>query len=180
MTLSNFISRLNWRLIVTHFIACWLFIYSFEQFSYLHDIEFWTTILTHSRSWLENPRNWNFGAGRLSLNLLWLGLSGFVGFLIAFAISLTITIKKDWFWVNSLIVFLVGCVLGLSDSLGWRYLKTIFLAPGRLFNSNTILYVIANGIVMLTLGLLLFFLNGMQRFVRPKIIPGTIEEISTE
>ncbi|MGZ3767060.1 MAG: hypothetical protein ACXVA2_20525 [Mucilaginibacter sp.] len=50
------------------------------------------------------------------------------------------------------------------DLFGWRYLKHIFLLPGDLFNSMTAFFI-ANGLVMLTIGLLLFFLKWSVKFI---------------
>jgi hypothetical protein len=175
--LSNFLSKLNWRLIVVHFAACWLFIYAFELFSYLHDVTFWTTVLNHSRTWLENWKNWNFDASRLTLNLYWLYLSGFVGFLVAFSISLTISIRRHWHWINAIIVFVIICILGKFDLLGWPYLKSIFLAPGSPFSYSSLWYSLINGSVMLTIGLLLFFSRKSVRFVNPATLATTAEDM---
>ncbi|HZY35387.1 MAG TPA: hypothetical protein VFE53_01990 [Mucilaginibacter sp.] len=172
--LSNFASKLNWRLIAVHFAACWLFIYAFKELVILHDFSFWMSMINHSKSWFKTPTNWDYDVSRLRSNFMWLNLSGCAGFLIAFFISIMITIKKHWFWVNSLIVFLIGCALGMSNLLGWDYLKYIFLAPGHFFKFDSIWYFIVNGTVMLVIALLLFFLKIIRRFVSPTNNPGNI------
>lgn len=38
MTEHNFISKLDWRLLLIHFIATWFFMQSFFILSFLHDL----------------------------------------------------------------------------------------------------------------------------------------------
>jgi len=87
-----------------------------------------------------------------------------LGLLVAFIISLTICIKRKWFWVNSLIVFISAYTLSWFNLLGWAYLKNIFLSAGELFN-NTTAEVLTNSLLLLTLGLLFFFLPSVNKFI---------------
>jgi len=165
MALSNFISKLNWRLIIVHLVACGFFIYSFKMFSYLHDNKFLMGLLNHPKNWIANPQNWHFNAITLSYDLLWIGLSQVVGLLVGFMISLMITIKNQWYWVNSLIVFVLGMIFSKFNLFGWKYLKIIFLTPGSFFKDYSIGYLLVNGLVMLTIGCLLFFLRWPKHFI---------------
>jgi hypothetical protein len=161
MALSNFLSKLNWRLILIHLCACWFFIYSFQVLVYLHDYNFVSIILKYPK----NPEKWPFDAHRFYNDILWLGLSKYIGLLTGFLISLAICIKRHWFWLNSLIVFLVAFLLSRFYLFGWRYLKHIFLAPGSLFKENSFRYFLVNGLIMLIIGLVLFFLSYWAKFM---------------
>jgi len=108
MTLQNFISRLNWRQILLHVIAFWFFIYAFETFAYLTDTKF-IELFRHSnqeitRTTLEENGISSSNITDLLFTVTAAGLSGLV---VAFIISLVISIKQHWFWVNSLIVLLI-------------------------------------------------------------------------
>jgi hypothetical protein len=167
VTLSNFISKLNWRLILIHLIACGFFIYSFLVFSYLHDHKFLMGFLNRPKNWFHNPQNWHFDISTFSNAALWISLSKPLGLLIGFLISLAITIKKHWYWVNSLIVFFVAFLLLRYNLFGWHYLSYVFLVPGSLFKEYSIGYFLVNGLLMLAIGLLLFFLRRVQQFINP-------------
>ena len=104
-----------------------------------------------------------FGAERITYDALWFSLGGNIGILVAFVLSLIASKIRHWYWVNSLLAFLLACLLCRFD-FAWHYLKIIFLTPGDLF--HTLLWqLITNGSIMLAIGLLLLFLNGVARFI---------------
>ncbi|WP_426668741.1 hypothetical protein ACPPVU_21215 [Mucilaginibacter sp. McL0603] len=166
MTLSNFLSKLNWRLMVIHFIACWFFIYAFQQLAFLHDIElskaYMSTKSTDNSKMLAIIKR--FGYNRIYIETLWINLGGPVGFFTGFVISLLISLKNKWYWLNSVIVFVVIFLLMRYGLLGWHYLKQIFLSPGDLFKSITA-YFLTNGLIMMAIGLCLFFMRWSIRFI---------------
>lgn len=151
-------SRLNWRQILIHFIATWFFIQSFFLLSSLHDLK---GCEVFTQKWQSE----SFDRARLLSEINWLYTSPYVGLLVGFSISLFITIKKKWFWVNSAIVLVLSYFLKRFDFDGWHYLKFIFLTPGQYFDHHSALYYLSNGIPMLTIGLLLFFLKLTNRFI---------------
>jgi hypothetical protein len=51
------------------------------------------------------------------------------------------------------------------DLDGWDYLKMIFLTPGQYFDHHSAWYYLANGLPMLTIGVLLFFSKLTNRFI---------------
>jgi len=162
MALSNFVSKLNWRLIVLHLIACGFFIYAFLEMFVLHDFKYVMNLMNHGG-------RRDIDGSRLANDLMWNNLSPLIGLLTGFLVSLAIAIKKHWHWINSLIVFLIAYLLWRFDLFGWRYLKHIFLAPGSLFKDYTIGYFLVNGLVMLAIGLLLFFSRRLVQFIIPVV-----------
>ena len=156
MNLTNPFPKLNWRLLLIHLVACWLFVYAFNSLFFLIDYSF---IKTLRQSELKRP----YDGHRLTIDLLWISYGGLIGLLVAFGISLLIAVKNKWHWINCLIILLVVFLLERFD-IAWPYLKHIFLAPGRLVKSE-IAYFLVNGTVMLTLGLLLFFLKPIKQFI---------------
>ena len=180
MPFSNFTSKLNGRLIVIHLIACWFFIYSFLMFSYLHDHEFLQLVLNHPKNWFKDPQIRHFNASAIFIDALWISLSKPIGLLTGFLISLTIVIKKKWYWVNSLIVFLVAILLLRYHLFGWHYLSYVFMAPGSLFKEYSIWYFLTNGLVMLAIGMLILFLKQVQQFINPtavsEMLDGTMQQ----
>jgi len=132
MTLKNFIMKLNWRQVLMHVIAFWFFIYSFQTLSYLHNTKLIDTV-RNSNGELTNRIfvNNRIVASDLTDFFLWKGISGFIGLFVAFIISLTISIRRQWFWVNALIALTATFFLYRFNLLGWRYLKQFFWYFGQ-------------------------------------------------
>ena len=165
MTTRNFISRLNWRQILIHFIATWFFVFAFQTLFYLNDIKLIDIIRQSGQENITKALNANGTSTSDLLNFTRLiGVGSTVGLLVAFIISLTISIKRHWFWVNSVIVLVATYFLNWFGLLGWTSLKQIFLTPGQIF-ANTILEFLVNAIFLLTLGLLMFFLRRPTEFI---------------
>lgn len=161
MTLSDFKAKLNWRLILVHMAACWFIYYAFNLFSFLNDVSFTEALLRHANMQQFSPQ-------RITHNLIWESLEPQIAILIAFIISLVVTRLRHWYWVNSLAAFMLACLL-CRFGFAWHYLKIILLTPGDLF--HTVLWkLIINGSVMLAIGLLLLFLNGVARFIDGRIV----------
>ncbi len=165
MTLHKFIAKLNWRHVAIHFIATWFFMYSFQTFAILHN----TNLVDIVRKTGENNLTKALNENKIPLNdmtyfAVWTTLANTIGVLVAFGISLTISIKRKWFWFNSFLVLVLVHILGRFDLLGWTYLKKIFLTPGEIFR-NIKLEFLTNGLILLTLGLLTFFLAKTNKFI---------------
>lgn len=94
----------------------------------------------------------------------WTSLGNLIGLLVAFVISLAISINRKWFWFNSFLVLIVVYILGRFDLLGWNYLKKIFLTPGEIFRDIKLEFL-TNGLLLLILGLLTFFLARINKFI---------------
>lgn len=165
MKLHEFISRLNWRQVAIHFIATWFFMYSFQTLAVLYNTNLVEIIRQSGKDSLPNTLNENeiFAADLTYFNM-WTGVARTVGLIVAFIISLIISFKRKWFWLNSLIVLIIAFILGWFNLLGWAYFKKIFLMPGKIFD-NVILEFLANGFIILSVGLLTFFLAKPNRFI---------------
>jgi hypothetical protein len=170
--MKEILKRLNWKLILIHFIATWLLIHSFYILSYLHDIEF-TEFIMKNRSQVPDFDEIPFDTKRMSDFFMITGVSKFIGLLVAFIISLSISIYRKWFWLNSVLVLLITYTLFRLDFLLWDYLKVIFRFIGG-FMPNIILDFLVDGLVMLFLGLLIFFVKKSTQLINSEkkhIIP---------
>jgi len=156
MASSNFISKLNWRLIIIHTIACGFFIYGFKVFVYLHDHDFWFRMETADLT--------SVSIKRITTNLRLGTYSGFAGLFVGFIISLIVSLVRKWYWLNPVIVLLLSFSLLQYNLYGWGFLKHIFLLPGSVFSDYT-KYIITNGMVLLLIGGLLFFLKPVAKFI---------------
>ena len=165
MTLRKFLRRLNWRQVAIHFIATWFFMYSFQTLAALHNTDLIDIVRQSSQEDITKALSESTtSAYQLVYFNLWTGIGNTVGLLVAFIISLSLSIRRKWFWFNSFIVLLVAYVLSWFGLLGWTYLKIIFLTPGEIF-SNTTLQFLTNGILLLSLGLLTFFMSQSNKFI---------------
>jgi hypothetical protein len=148
-----------------HFIASWFFIYAFQTLSYLFDTKL-IDIVRHSEgqgtinALIDN----DITASDLVYIQVWTNISGLFGLFTAFIISLTITIKRHWFWANALSTFIVTYFLYSFDLLGWTYIKQFFWYLGQRFNNSTAEFLL-NGIILLTIGILFFFLKQTNQFI---------------
>jgi len=168
MTVKKFISKLNPRQILIHCIASWFFIHAFQTLLYLYYTDLIAITKNADKQELTNIlRNNGITTSDLIYFYLWKNTSGFIGLLTAFIISLVISLKRHWFWVNALIVFVVTYLLYKFGWLGWIYLKQFFLYPGQRFNNLTVQFLL-NGLLLLTIGLLIFFLKWPNRFIEKK------------
>jgi hypothetical protein len=158
--MKNFIERLNWRQVLIHSLACWFFAVSFETFSYLFHLKTIDAVRTYGLT--DTFQESGVTTGDLSLLLVWKTLAGAIGWLAAFFISLFLSIKRGWFWVNSLLS-LVFTILLLRIDL-WEYTRVVFYFPGKLASVSYIEFLI-NGTLLLSIGLFLFFAKPIIRFI---------------
>ena len=169
MTLSNFLSKLNWRLMIVHILACWFFFHALWQLGLLYDYNYVEEIRRHINK--HNYRDFNIYTGLdfqriavISFNARMISLGGLLS---GFVISLLLSFKHKWFWVNSVIVLLVTFILFSIDRFYFDYLRPVFQAPGKLFRPDWA-HILANGLVMLAIGLLLFLLKRVIKFIDGK------------
>ena len=168
MTPQTFISRLNWRQVLLHFVAFWFFIHAFQTLSYLYDTKLIDTLRqSDGQDTIKILEDSGTSSVDLTYFLLWTNASGLIGLLVAFIISLIISFKRHWFWMNALIAFILTYLLDRFDLLGWTYLKPFFLYLGQKFNNSTVEFLV-NGIILLTIGLLILFLQRLNQFIENK------------
>lgn len=167
--MKEILKRLNWKLILVHFIATWLFIHSFYILSYLHDIEF-TEFIMKNRNQTPVFDEIPFDSKRMNNFFMVTGISKFIGLLVAFIISLSISFYKKWFWLNSVLVLLITYTFFRLDFLLWDYLKVIFRFIGG-FMPNITLDFLVDGLIMLFLGLLIFFSKKINQIIKFERIP---------
>jgi hypothetical protein len=155
--MRKFFSQLNGRLMVIHFIAFWFFIYAFQTLSFLHDYSFLYLG--------ENSFNGERLPARFSGDMEFIRQAGNIGLLVAYIISWSISTKREWFWLNSVIIFVLAFVLKNFGWLGWKYLSHVFTAPGNVFKEHSVVSYWINGFVMLAIGLLIFFSKKLIRYI---------------
>ncbi len=164
LTMKHFISRINWWQILVHMLAFWFFMYAFETLSYLFHLKILNAALSSNANLEKMMAEKGVTTDDLSSFLFWKSISGAIGLLVALLLSLFLSVKRNWFWLNSLIAFALIFLLQWFHVTGWDYLKSIFYYPGSLF-TNTLLKFLIDGIILLIPGLLLFFSKSVNRFI---------------
>lgn len=99
--------------------------------------------------------------GRFSNDLMWVGIAGLIGLLVAFAISLTVCIRNKWFWLNALISFLAVFFLHrfiIQFSLGYYIGYLFFHLPVWIRLSGT-------GCIILFAGCYLLLSTCVSKFI---------------
>ncbi len=155
--MKSFLSNLNTRLMIIHFIAFWFFVHAFFTLAFLHDYSF--LHLPLDRMLLLNDE------GRIKMDKEFIRQAGNIGLLAAYLISWGISSKRNWHWVNSVIIFLLVFGLYNTGYLGWKQLHSIFQAAGKLFPSDSVGEYLTNGLIMLGLGLVILFARGKMRYI---------------
>ena len=154
--MSNLFSKLNARLLVIHFVALWFIIYGFQTLAFLYDFNFMFLSSQESR----------FGdLGRMHTDIKVITLISFLGAIIGYIISWRTSVNRNWFWLNSVIVFVVIYVLELYNRLGFHVLQKLVMFPGTIFGLNTRTYYVSNGLIMLAIGSFLLFSGRIKRFI---------------
>ena len=148
---------LNARLILIHLVAFWLFFYAFQSLGFLHDHGFFNPAFDRVNR-VTFPERYN-------ADKTFVEQAGNLGLLLAYIISWFICSKRGWHWINGVIVFIIAFALGNANWFGWDHLYKIFLTPGRIFPIGSIWRYWTDGLIMLLLGSLLFFLGVIKRYI---------------
>jgi hypothetical protein len=156
--MTSFLSKLNLRQLIIHFIASWLFIHAIHILATLLDFKFLYNEQVPSMSQLAVTDRYN-------KDLLIINQAGVVGLILAYIISYRISVKHNWFWLNSVIILIVSFPLVIFDLLGWKFFRYYFMTPGKIFDENTVPYIIVNAAVMLALGSFLFYGKGIIAYI---------------
>lgn len=148
--------RINLKLIVIHSIALWMFAFSFQTFGYLSNVDL-SEFIRHSPSEKTNLTIPAYDAGAIYSLQLTIEICKTLGIVVGFVLSLIISRKRNWYWLNSLLAFILMMLLRFFDLLGWSYLKNLFLFPSQI--GTGFWYYFINGLVMLTIGIILLSIN---------------------
>lgn len=168
MTNSSIIKGVNWRQIVIHFVAIWLFSLAFEAFSYLLDTEFLSQLILAKQKHIKVKTLLEGQSGEKFTNIFYHSAIGyFSGLMLGLIISIIISIRRRWFWLNSLLALSVIFILGQLWIINSYFLRAVFLFPGIILQDIS-LTVIINASILLLLGCILFFTPKANEFIQIK------------
>jgi hypothetical protein len=94
----------------------------------------------------------------------WTNVGETIGLLIGFLVSLFISLRSNWFWVNSLIVLVLTYCLWRGGLLGLNFLNDIYyLKAWDSIHIKWLLIIIAS--IFLFFGIITFFNREIFRFI---------------
>ena len=167
MTQLKFIDKINWRQILVHLLGTFFLVLSAYQFAILHDIGFIKTIDKYGidKAIKQMFTQFQDMPKRITEFTEWIYFAQLFGILIGFVISLVLTIKNKRFWLNSLIVLMLSiflCQIGLFHN---NIIKSISFSFGSMFVNFGLQYkYLANGTILLIIGLIIFFSKWANNF----------------
>jgi hypothetical protein len=165
MANQNVIRRLNWRQILLHYIVFCLFIYAFQTISPVFDPSLLELIRrSHGHPTDQAFIDTDIQASDLVKFATFINVSGLVGLLVAFVISLIISIKRHWFWLNAVIALVMTYLFYVFDLLGLTYVKKIAWFLAEKFENATLAFLVS-GIFLMIIGLSIFFLKRPNQFI---------------
>jgi hypothetical protein len=155
--MKSFFSNFNVRLLIIHFVALWLFMYGFEVLAFSHDYKF----LYYGT---QRVMRLNF-PGRFEADMNFIEQAGNIGLIIAYIISWSLSYKRNWHWINSTLIFVILFLLENLVVLKSPYLHSVFLGAGGIFKVYNLWAHIVLGIILLAVGVLLFFTKRIVRYI---------------
>jgi hypothetical protein len=155
IVMRSFFSNFTARLMIIHFIAFCLFIWAFETLGFLHDYDFLFSVAQHiNRVTFRDQFN---------ADLEFVVQAGNIGLLIAYVLSWIVSNKRNWHWINSVVIFVLAFLL--KNFLLRSFLDKTFLTPGGPFKIYSISGHLLLGIALIALGSLLIFFKGIVLFI---------------
>lgn len=151
-------AKINYLQIFIHFVATCFFIFSFRVYS---DIYNFKILMLFSENGVKNVMTNTEKYGVTSSDIYDLNfaisISQLIGIIIAFIISIIISVKNKWPILNSFIVLILSFTLNRFDLLGWSYIKD-YLFLGKYINNLKLSFFIM-GSILLIIGLMIFLSN---------------------
>lgn len=156
--MKTLLQKLNWRLILIHFLAFVLFAIAFKELTYLHDYKYMQTVLDA----MQNKKCcMSFDADRLAWYNTLPALLELGGLLIAFIASLGIDLYKKYPSLNSILSFFIAF-------FSLRYVNELpvsFYITYPFHFAPAMVAIFCAGCILLLLGIFLLFSDYVSRFI---------------
>jgi hypothetical protein len=156
--MKSFLSNLNARLLAIHFIAFWLVMYAFQEAAFLRDYKF---------MYLDHVGRIN-APFRFDADMALVEQAGNIGLILAFILSWVISVRKNWHWINSVIVFVATFAIENWGLLHWKKFHDIYLSPGGLFKAYSVWAHVLVAVLLLAAAGLLIYSKPIVRFISGK------------
>lgn len=154
--------KINLLQIAIHLTATLFFVFSFRKFFALYNIKI---LKITAENGVENTLH-NMAKYGLTTQDIWnftffTTISGLIGILFSFTISVIISIQKQWSIANSLVVLISSFLLHRFAFLNWTFLPYI----PKSFIDDLFVRLLIEGIVFSTIGFLIFFSKKTNRII---------------
>ncbi len=158
-------NRINFRQIILHFIGTWFFMFAFKTLFSLHETKMILIYRDVDPSLFINElEKQGVTSGDMVDFAFWTNVGETIGLLIGFLLSLYISLRANWFWVNSLIVLVLTYCLSWGGLLGLSFLGDIYyLKAWDSIHIKWLLIIIAS--IFLFFGVITFFNRESFRFI---------------
>ena len=164
--MRNIFNKLNWKIILIHLLGFFFTFHSFKTFAFLYQIKFVevnrdflksdqvATLETYTKRLREN----DISSDEFANIFLIKRLLSFAGILIALTMSLLITLKQKFVWINSLVVSLISFIIFYFQFSWFEFLNKYLWILGKLFENIKIEFLF-NGTLFFTLGIFVFWFS---------------------
>ena len=154
------LNKIEWRKVLIYLIAIWLFSEALQTFFYFSNVHFLKSIIVARKNGLTEKNLITESNGIEFLNFYYYSTVGsIIGFFTGFLISLLLSIKQKWAWLNSILSLAISYILSWIGLIKSYFLKSIVLFPGIIFKNNISLTISINASILLFLGIFAFFLS---------------------
>jgi hypothetical protein len=168
---GNFFTKFNWRLLLLHFAATFFLMLGARELARVYDIDLFATIAKYGTdvsafiSHLHPYKDYTVGE-RIYLLIVWISVSGLVAALVAFVVSLTISIKNKISWLNSLLLLAIAIIINRNPIINSIPVKTIVGSIEWIFHPLGIRGVfIATGMIFIFISTFLFFSPSVKKII---------------
>ena len=167
MSLRTFLLKLNWRQVLLDLLACYFLMYAFQTFCYLYDIG----IVEISRQYDQKSLGSELNKRKIDHDYYTDIISyypfaaAFIGLLFGLVVSLIVSFKRCWFWLNCFIAFVSTYCLFRLNLPPWKIVAPSFRLPGQPITRSVRLEFIINGIITLGIGLFILLSTYSKRFI---------------
>ncbi|WP_343697326.1 hypothetical protein [Flavobacterium sp.] len=157
--------KINYIQIIFHLIVTYFLTFSFQSFAWLHNARIIELTETYGvENFAHNHEKYNVSVQEIALFTFWPHVACLLGILLAFILSITISIVKKWSILNSFVVLLISYILYRFDILSWKYSKS-FLSVDRFIDDYQTIFIL-NGSLLLIIGLVIFFSKWTNRLIQ--------------
>lgn len=155
--------KVNWKHIIIHLVAIWLSQRAGTHAGFLTDVPFLQGLHNSGEQWEGYVQG--VSGSRLYELLRMVAYSGAAAMLIGFILSLIISVRRKWFWVNSLLSLVLLIVLSIVTGKLDFYPLQFLITSMNAFNS-VLLYHSIFVFFSLTIAFVLFFHHAINRWIR--------------
>jgi hypothetical protein len=160
-----------------HLFAAWLFICSFRMLAYLSNIRLFKALISDRYFFNldeilreEKVTFIQYLKYDIFVNDSWLW-----AIFLAFVLSLAVSFIRQWSWINSVLVYILAYI---SYVFPFRHIRLARWHWVTLYNPvpNSVGGYLGMGILCMCMGLLIFFLSPINRFIDKSISPRMISK----